>query len=222
MITGFNTDVDHEGRIFHVQTEDMGRDNPVVQSLIYCGGEIIAKKEGPYGELLEQEDYSEEAVLRRMEAQHQGMIREIHNGRYDKEAPKPFGHAIITDRSLDEVVLDFLQAHVRLDAIRVELLDEQVLEEGTRPTLRMKVLEEGSEAVVPGADVVVRLVSTEGEPQDLFSSTTDDDGFIEASFDLPALPGADLALVITAEVGEQRAAMRQFVAKARDRSADQP
>jgi len=194
----------------------------VVQSLVYCGGEIIAKREGPYGELLEQDGYSEEAVLRRMEAQHQGMIREIHNGTYDMEAPKPFGHAIISDRSLDEVVLDFLQAHVRLDAIRLELLDEQVLEEGTRPTLRMKVLEEGTEAAVPGAGVIVRLISTEGEPQDLFSSTTDGDGFIEASFDLPVLPGADLALMITAEVGEQRAALRQFVAKPRNLSADGP
>jgi len=222
MITGFNTDVDREGRIFHVQTEDMGRDHPVVQSLVYCGGEIIAKRETPYGELLEKEDDPEELLLRRMELQHQGMIREIHNGRYDQEAPKPFGHNIISNRSLDEVVLDFLQTNVRLSAIRLELLDEQCLEEGTRPTLRMKVVEEGSEAAVPGAAVVVRLISTEAEPRDLFASATDDDGFIEASFDVPELPGADLALTITAELGEQRAVLRQFVGKPLNGSAEGP
>ena len=222
MITGFNTDIDHEGRIFHVQTEDNGLDNPVVQSLIYCGGEIIAKKDGPYADLLEREDYSEEELLRRMESQHKTMIREIHNGRYDKEAPKPFGHNIISNRSLDEVVLDFLHSKVRLDAIRLELLDEQLLEEGTRPTLRMKVVEEGTEAAISGAEVVVRLISTENEPRDLFSSATDDDGFIEASFDVPELPGADLALTITAEAGEQRAVLQQFVAKPRSESADSP
>lgn len=222
MITGFNTDIDHEGRIFHVQTEDNGLDNPVVQSLIYCGGEIIAKKDGPYADLLEREDYSEEELLRRMESQHKTMIREIHNGRYDKEAPKPFGHNIISNRSLDEVVLDFLHSKVRLDAIRLELLDEQLLEEGTRPTLRMKVVEEGTEAAISGAEVVVRLISTENEPRDLFSSATDDDGFIEASFDVPELPGADLALTITAEAGEQRAVLQQFVTKPRDESADSP
>jgi hypothetical protein len=222
MITGFNTDVDHEGRIFHVQTEDMGRDHPVVQSLIYCGGEIVAKKEGPYEDLLEQGSFSEDVLLQRMEVQHQGMIREIHNGRYDQEAPKPFGHNIITNRSLDEVVLEFLQTKVMLNAIRLELLDELSLEEGTRPTLRMKVLEEGSDAAVPGATVVVRLISTEDEPRDLFASATDDDGFVEASFEVPELPGADLALTITAELGEQRAVLRQFVAKSVAESAEGP
>jgi hypothetical protein len=220
MITGFNTDIDHEGRIFHVQTEDMGKDCPIVQSLIYCGGEIIAKKEGPYSDLLEQGSYSEDELLRRMESQHQGMIREIHNGRYDQQAPKPFGHNIITDRSLDEVVLDFLQTNVKLNSIRVELLDEQTLEEGTRPTLRMKVIEEGSEAVVPDAMVIVRLISTEEEPRELFSSTTDEEGFVEAAFEVPILPGADLALSITAQIGEQRAVLQQFVEKADDPSTD--
>lgn len=222
MITGFNTDVDREGRIFHVQTEDMGQGYPVVQSLIYCGGEIIDKKEIPYGEFLEQQDYSEEMLLRRMELQHQGMIREIHNGRYDQQAPKPFGHNIISNRSLDEVVLDFLQSNVTLSSIRLELLDDQCLEEGTRPTLRMKVVEEGSEAPVSGAEVVVSLISTEGEPRELFAAATDDDGFVEASFDLPELPGADLALTITAEFAEQRFVLRQFVGQALNASAQTP
>jgi hypothetical protein len=222
MITGFNTDVDREGRIFHVQTEDMGQGYPVVQSLVYCGGEIIDKKEIPYGEFLEQQDYSEGMLLRRMELQHQGMIREIHNGRYDQEAPKPFGHNIISNRSLDEVVLDFLQSNVTLSSIRLELLDDQCLEVGTRPTLRMKVVEEGSEAPVSGAEVVVSLISTEGEPRELFAAATDDDGFVEASFDLPELPGADLALAITAQFGEQRFVLRQFVGQALNASAQTP
>ena len=53
MITGFNTDVDHQGRVFHVQTEDKGLQNPVVESLIYCGGEIIASRSESYAELTE-------------------------------------------------------------------------------------------------------------------------------------------------------------------------
>ncbi len=44
MITGFNTDVEYEGRVFHVQTEDKGRTNPVVESLVYSGGEIVASR----------------------------------------------------------------------------------------------------------------------------------------------------------------------------------
>ena len=45
MITGFNTDVEYDGRTFHVQTEDRGQRNPVVESLVYSGGEIVATRE---------------------------------------------------------------------------------------------------------------------------------------------------------------------------------
>ena len=42
MITGFNTDVKHDGSVYHVQTEARGRDNPVLESLVYVGGTIVA------------------------------------------------------------------------------------------------------------------------------------------------------------------------------------
>ena len=218
MITGFNTDVDHEGRVFHVQTEDKGLDNPVVESLIYCGGEIVASKQNPYEIAEDREEDPEKLILRQMEEQHQGMIRDIHNGVYDKEAPKPFGHNIITNRGLDEVVLEFLEQNVRLEQIRLELLDEQILHEGTRPTLRLQVIEEGTDSPVEGAEILVRLISTEDEPQELFSGASDNDGFIEASFEIPSLPGADTALILAAEAGGQRAELRQLVLKERRRS----
>jgi hypothetical protein len=44
MITGFNTDVRHQGQLYHVQTEDRGTQNPILESLVYIGGTIIAKK----------------------------------------------------------------------------------------------------------------------------------------------------------------------------------
>jgi len=163
--------------------------------------------------LLSDGEAPEEEVQHRMEAQHQAMIRDIFNGKYDKEAPKPFGHAIITDRSLDEVVLDYLHQDLRPDPIRLELIDEQTVLEGTRPTMRMKVLEEGSDDPVPGAAVVVRLISTSGDPCDLFSASTDNEGFIEAAFEIPSLPGEDSALILSAEAGGQNAELRQFVVK---------
>jgi hypothetical protein len=213
MITGFNTDVDHQGRVFHVQTEDKGLENPIVQSLIYCGGEIVASKKDSYAELAESGVYSEDDVLHRMEAQHQGMIREIRNGAYDDEAPLPFGHNIITNRSLNEVVLEFLRQTVPGDPIRLELIDDQVLQEGTRPTLRIKVLDEESDEPIGGAAIVVQLISTSGQPLDLFSSSADAEGYVEASFEVPELPGADSAIVCQASAGGQNAEYRQLVMK---------
>ena len=38
------------------------------------------------------------------------MIRDIRNGKFDPDGPKPFGYNIVSNRSLDEVVLDYLGA----------------------------------------------------------------------------------------------------------------
>ena len=32
MVTGFNTDVEHAGRVYHVQTEDKGAGNPLIET----------------------------------------------------------------------------------------------------------------------------------------------------------------------------------------------
>lgn len=213
MITGFNTDVDHQGRVFHVQTEDKGLENPVVQSLIYCGGEIVASKQDSYAELAESGEFSEDDLQHRMEVQHHGMIREIRNGAYDDEAPLPFGHNIITNRSLNEVVLEFLRQTVPGDPIRLELIDDLVVQEGTRPTLRIKVLDEGSDQPIGGAAIVVQLISTEGQPRDLFTAAADAEGYVEASFEVPELPGADSAILCQASAGGQSAEHRQLVIK---------
>ena len=52
MITGFNTDVEHEGVVYHVQTEDKGLKSPLLLSLVYVGGTILASKRTPYDDLV--------------------------------------------------------------------------------------------------------------------------------------------------------------------------
>lgn len=82
MITGFNTDVRHEGQIYHVQTEDRGRENPVLESLVYMGGTIVAKKSTPYSEQL-GEGATEEAIASLLKRQHQVIIAAIKAGRIE-------------------------------------------------------------------------------------------------------------------------------------------
>jgi hypothetical protein len=83
MITGFNTDVQHEGRIYHVQTEDRGsRENPVLESLVYVGGTVVAKKRTPYGERV-REGASEETIASLLKKQHQVIIAAIKAGRIE-------------------------------------------------------------------------------------------------------------------------------------------
>ena len=44
LITGFNTDVKYKGVVYHVQTEDKGVSNPLIETLIYKGGEILGSR----------------------------------------------------------------------------------------------------------------------------------------------------------------------------------
>lgn len=109
MITGFNNDIDCEGRIFHVQTEDRGLENPVVESLVYSGGEIVTARKTPYTDLVVAGEVDDAEILRRMETQHRELIRDIRNGKYSNSENKPFGHGIVTNRPFDEVVVTFLR-----------------------------------------------------------------------------------------------------------------
>ncbi|MEX0880169.1 MAG: hypothetical protein WD451_10625 [Thermoanaerobaculia bacterium] len=79
MITGFNTDVKHRNRVFHIQTEDKGEANPFVESLVYVGGEILATKRTSYADVLKDDH----AVQDLMEQQHRTMIAAIQRGRFD-------------------------------------------------------------------------------------------------------------------------------------------
>jgi hypothetical protein len=80
VITGFNTDIEHDGVIYHVQTEDKGLDSPIILSLVYTGGTILASKRAPYEDLI-AEGFSDEALAERLKRQHRLICAAIHSGR---------------------------------------------------------------------------------------------------------------------------------------------
>jgi hypothetical protein len=82
MITGFNTDVRYEGRVYHVQTEDRGQDNPFLESLVYIGGTVVAKKSTPYSNQLSN-GATEEMIASLLKRQHQVIIAAIKAGRIE-------------------------------------------------------------------------------------------------------------------------------------------
>ena len=80
MITGFNTDIEHDGVIYHVQTEDKGLDSPIILSLVYAGGTILASKRSPYEDLIAA-GFSDEVLAERLKRQHRLICAAIHSGR---------------------------------------------------------------------------------------------------------------------------------------------
>jgi hypothetical protein len=105
LITGFNTDVKYRGVVYHVQTEDKGTSNPLIETLIYKGGEILASRRLPYAELVKGAQ-DEAAITKLMEEQHKGMIMEVKRGKFDPAGER----TVMEDLSLDEIVLAYLAA----------------------------------------------------------------------------------------------------------------
>ena len=93
MITGFNTDIKHNEKVYHVQTEDKGVANPYIETLVYVGGEILASNKTSYAEQLKT-GVDDKWIGGLMEQQHRTMIAAIKRGRFDQPAdhlPPPFG-----------------------------------------------------------------------------------------------------------------------------------
>ena len=190
MITGFNTDVEYDGRVFHVQTEDRGRDNPVVESLVYSGGEIVTQRKTSYADLLHGGSFTEAELMKRMDAQHRGLLQEIAAGKLDPDGPKPFGYNIITNRSFDAVVREFLSNEAGLESLHLALDGQPTLVEGSRQVLRLRVTADGSAVPLAGATVVVKLLTTSDKPRQLLHGVTGDDGTVDAEIEIPETPRA--------------------------------
>lgn len=82
MITGFNTDIPYDGVTYHVQTEDKGLDTPLILSLVYVGGAIIASKRTPYADLISK-GFDEQALTERLQRQHKLICAAIKSGRVE-------------------------------------------------------------------------------------------------------------------------------------------
>ena len=82
MITGFNTDIDCEGVTYHVQTEDKGLATPLILSLVYDRGTILASKRSPYDDLL-ADGFDETVLVERLQKQHKLICAAVRAGRIE-------------------------------------------------------------------------------------------------------------------------------------------
>jgi hypothetical protein len=83
VITGFNTDVEFEGTTYHVQTEDKGLARPVIMSLIYNRGTILASKRTPYDDLIVDDEVDEVVLAERLNKQHRVICAAVKGGRLE-------------------------------------------------------------------------------------------------------------------------------------------
>ena len=161
-LVGYNTNVRHKGKLYHIQTEDSGVKRPhVITQLFADGGRILASEKTPYQEHLQAENLS--AIVKQlMQEQHKRVFIALRDGKYDEDGageaevgaegatsageevttevlehaaarlvegsptyeqirpgsgshrrvsqtpPAPFGHDVLTEKTLDEVILAYL------------------------------------------------------------------------------------------------------------------
>ena len=106
MIVGFNTDIRYRNEVFHIQTEDKGDSNPIIETLVYLHGEILLSRKMSYAHLAATKERPKK-VKAMMKAQHDQMSTELKGG--DFSHLLSFETQNLEDRSLDEMVLDYLQ-----------------------------------------------------------------------------------------------------------------
>ena len=91
MLSGFNHNLKYKGKVYHIQTEDGGKDNPQIITHAFLGGIILDTVRQPYGDLIGEGDWQE--VLRgRMKAQHLEEIRKLFSGAFDAWMEMPTNH----------------------------------------------------------------------------------------------------------------------------------
>jgi len=101
----------HRGKLFHIQTEDMGEKNPVIVTHLFLGGNVVDTKKTSYADILKEKNW-EEIVREMMEEQHKSMLRDLKRGKYDSQlgltTSQLSPEETVEGKTLDEIILNYL------------------------------------------------------------------------------------------------------------------
>src|SRR5687768_14522960 len=82
-LLGYNTNVRHKGRVYHIQTEDSGVKHPhVITHLFADGGRILKSTKTSYAEFIEDEELPKK-VRALMQEQHKAVFIALRAGKFD-------------------------------------------------------------------------------------------------------------------------------------------
>lgn len=239
MITGYNTDVEYNGVVYHVQTEDKGLRTPVILSLVYAGGAILASKRSAYHDLIAS-GFEERVLVERLERQHKLICAAVHAGRIEElkrmgehtpvanvsevgtaspsiekeEAANKAGPPASPATGAPAVLTPerFSISEETDDALTVSLLDEKQLRPGESVTLRIEVTKrtESGRAPAAKANITMKVLGSTFQPSSTYS-TTDSAGRSAISVTLPTFKTGRAAILIRAEADGEVAELRRII-----------
>ena len=213
VLTGYNTDIEHEGVTYHVQTEDKGRSNPYIETLIYAKGEILHSRRTDYHDMVEQ-GTDDATISQLMDRQHRTMVEVIRRGRLpeltgradERKAagnvtePGLSGPPGAPEPSLDEVILDYLRAQRGKAHLMLKAAANQDFIYGSSSQVRVVATSSTDQNPIPGARISVVFKST-AEPRRLVlaEGETDPNGVFAGEVEIPPFNGGTSAVVVSAD-----------------------
>lgn len=194
MITGLNTDVEYKGLSFHIQTEDKGLKNPVIETLLYKGGMIVVTRRYPYTHLIGKPDF-EMKLKALMWKQHESMKRDLLRGLFDRLIPEISGKPVNLQEDIDQLVMETLEELKRINLFIEEIRADEKVE------LKVSVKERREHSPVKEATVNLYLKKPKEKRFLLSQRKTDDKG--ESFFSLPApeIPRPYLLVLVAEKPG---------------------
>ncbi len=103
-LVGYNTNVRHKGRLYHIQTEDLGVTRAeIVTQLFADGGRILSSDKTNYRDILDT-DGLPVAIKRLMQDQHKKVFIALRDGTYDEEDGAKEADTEVLDHAAAELV----------------------------------------------------------------------------------------------------------------------
>jgi hypothetical protein len=188
MIFGFNTDVKHDGTVYHVQSE--ARENELLlQTQVFVRGRCVGKRAISYADKAAESGFADQQKEQILRDQHRLVLDSIRDGRLDSV--------------LDSFAPESLAAIKELD---VHWLNAGSVHADRNLILRLRVTEGGT--AVEGAKLTVRFARPDAAPF-YTQVTTGSDGDAEMKIDVDENALPDSAVLVQANYSG-RTATRKF------------
>jgi hypothetical protein len=181
MLFGHNSDVKVGDTLYHVQTEDRGTANALIDTTVYCGGRVLHRRTNNYLDLLPLNAAHEGLLRKRIDDQHRSVAEELRSGALHLVPPPPPAKA---DHA----------AKPAPPPLFLELINAKSWLVGKRANLHITVRKKQNGEGVAGALVTARVDGAAEVTE--FSTETGPGGQAKLEFDMPRLTGAEPALVI--------------------------
>jgi len=197
MLFGHNTNVKVGEITYHVQTEDRGATNALIDTTVYFRGRVLHRRTNNYFDLLPLNSKSEQALKQRLDEQHRAVVEELRTGALHlplpQETKSPTGASVSSAAAVPKV-------------LTLVLINSKTWLAGKRATLDVSVQNRESGEAVNHARIVARIDGAADSKE--FKTETGIDGRAQLEFEMPRVSGAEPALVIDAFDGDAKGHLR--------------